>query len=229
MKIKPHGAWYLLPVGLIFISTIIAIVFFYFSIIEPYTSLEDIEENEWYEASYVAGDFISLYFADDTVTSFSAYEFELDYYVDFETTNNNTYTYRIDVERLSGLGGNGCDLFVFEFEEYMLDDYMNFVDIDITNDAEYRFRLVPYFSSPTADLGVQYITIEETVKTMIIAIVSLVIGYPIAIISFIVIIVRRSGSKKNNNNTPHNRHIDPAFMKKQQIKDKSKIENHFDY
>ena len=122
MKIKPHGAWYLLPVGLIFISTIIAIVFFYFSIIEPYTSLEDIEENEWYEASYVAGDFISLYFADDTVTSFSAYEFELDYYVDFETTNNNTYTYRIDVERLSGLGGNGCDLFVFEFEEYMLDD-----------------------------------------------------------------------------------------------------------
>ena len=106
---------------------------------------------------------------------------------------------------------------------------MNFVDIDITNDAEYRFRLVPYFSSPTADLGVQYITIEETVKTMIIAIVSLVIGYPIAIISFIVIIVRRSGSKKNNNNTPHNRHIDPAFMKKQQIKDKSKIENHFDY
>lgn len=229
MKIKPHGAWYLLPVGLLFISGIIAVVFFFQAVINPVMNVMDTTLNEVYDEELTSGSFIALYFEDEDVIEYEFYEEDDNYFFEYSTTSSS---YRVEVEILrleGGLESTGFEIVTFDpAEAYTVDEFTNFADVNILEDGTYRIIYSSY-DDINIDFGLQFADWSQFGAKIVTAIASLIIGVPLAIISFIVIIVMRSNSKKTNGATPISKHIDPAFIKKEEKKDKEEIDKHFDY
>ncbi len=229
MKIKPHGAWYVLPVGILFIAGVIAVVLFYQAVMSPVMNVMDATLNEVYDEELVTNSFIALYFEDEDVIEYSFVEEDGDYFFRYETAQGN-YTVQVEILRLSGGAEHtGFEIVTFDYANaYTVDELTNFADVNILEDGEYRIIYSSY-DDINIDFGLQFSDWSLYGPKIVGAIVSLFIGVPAAIISFIVIIVMRSNSKKKNGEKPLSPHIDPAFIKKEEKKEQSEVDKHFDY
>ena len=147
----------------------------------------------------------------------------------YETAQGN-YTVQVEILRLSGGAEHtGFEIVTFDYANaYTVDEFTNFADVNILEDGEYRIIYSSY-DDINIDFGLQFSDWSLYGPKIVGAIVSLFIGVPAAIISFIVIIVMRSNSKKKNGEKPLSPHIDPAFIKKEEKKEQSEVDKHFDY
>ena len=203
MKIKPHGAWYLAPFLISFISVIVAVIILaQQAMMLPASRLTEASLNQEYERELFSGDYIALYFEDEGVSSYSFNLIEGDRYLNY-TTPQGTFRVHVEIQRVSGnLGGIGYEIENFNSDEALqLGRYKNFADVNITEDGTYR---IIYSSDDTIDAGLGFRFVNWTTGGMKIiqAIVLLVIGIPVSILSFVIIIVLRSMSKKKNSSRP---------------------------
>ena len=211
MKIKPHGSLYILPFGLLFTSIVVATILFVQAMFSPVIEMTEIEIGNVYEQELKSGDFISLFFEDDNIEAYSFYE------------EGEQYCFDVGADATSGF-----DIVTFEEENaFLVDDYLNFADIDITEDGTYTVIFNTY--NENIEYGLQYYKWSSFGNKLLLAGVSLAVGIPAGIISFIVIIVIRSNSKKNLRNSPSNPQIDPIFINKEYEREKKEVDNHFDY
>lgn len=229
MKVKPHGAWYLLPVGILFITGVIAVIFFFQAVISPIMNVMDANLNQVYDEELTGGSFISLYFEDEDVIDYSFVEEDGEHFFRYETSDG-MYSVEVEIVRMDeGALSDGYTIVTFDYADaYTVDEYTNFADINIDEDGTYRIIYSSY-DDININFGIQFADWGTYGTKVMVAIISLIIGVPASIISFIVLIVLRANSKKNHHQAPLSPHIDPAFAKKEDVKEKSEVDKHFDY
>jgi hypothetical protein len=229
MKIKPKGLWYLLPVGLLFTSVIIGVILFFQAVITPLMNVENVELNQTYEKELGEGSWISLYVEDEDIISYSFEEFNDVYRFTYETTSS-TYSVIFDVDRIDGDdidSGFYYQVFDPSTEAYTVDEFTNFADVNITTDGTYRIIFSSY-DDIQVKFGAQFTNWDIYGVKIIAAMIVLVVGISLAIVSFIVIIIMRSNAKKHIHTIPFHPNLDHSFVK-QNENEKKDVDDNFDY
>lgn len=209
MKLKPHGLFYLVPIGLLLTGIALAVIFFYQAVVVPLMNIEEISMNRSYEFIFSEGSFVSLFIEDDELTSYEVSE-STDMYLITYVSKDVEYKIELDIINL-GEDDQSTGYHVTELSAnstYTFDQYLNFTDITFDQDGEYLVRLVSYDDLP-GTFGFAYSDYDTAAGKLMTATLGLVIGVGGALVSFIVLLIFRSKYKhshiieSNNENSVH--------------------------
>ena len=196
MKIKPHGAFFLIPVTLLTLGVILGVVFFYQGVLAPFQNLQEMPINTPIEVELGDGSFVSLFLEDEDMTDYSIEFFDTYYLVSY-TTAHEDHQFQVMIENTSSItASEGWNFEEFDQNDaYTYDGYINFADVNMTSNGTYEITISSYDDIP-ANFSYAVADFETTGMQVVYAVVSFLVGVIGAIIGFIIIIIMRSSSRK---------------------------------
>ena len=192
MKLKPSSSFYFISIVTIVLGLMIG-GFMIARALMP-TDIVEFEIGEEINVELSSESFVSLYLEDDLEDVQGYYE-EGIYYFDITTTQTDL-TLRvsiIDVDSMTEFEENSAD--AFEPGEYYIEDFINFGDINVHKEGNFRITV----NSDNSIEGTLGYTVNDfnTMITQVVAGIGVMgLGTIIGIINWIIVFVKRSKSRK---------------------------------
>lgn len=202
MKKKPHGLFYLIPVGLLLVGLGLGVYFFYQAVMAPLQNIQEITMNRENDLVLSEGSFISLYINDDELEAYEILQNDGIYLLHYKS-KNDFYLIEIEIVNLGNTENPMSGFYISEIEEnstYTFDDYLNYGDIKVIEDSTYRVRLISYDDLPSS-FGFAYSDYNDASAKLLTSVLGISIGTGGAIISFTVLMILRAKANKEQKET----------------------------